>query len=180
MRSTVCFLRRTGVYSLLAMTVSLGGCGPSMPANQFASIQEANKKAEDNLKAIGKLERKNYGPLGSGWIVKLDKAQVDEQVIKDLYTLDRITELHIPGATITDGQLQELLTSKIGNFLNSVDFSGTGVTDAGVKPLADCRWLQKAKISGTKISDAFLADMKAQRKKNDQVPGPCKNVAVTK
>jgi len=151
-----------------------------MPENQFASIQKANEEAEAAIRSLGKLDRKNYGALGSGWSVKLPKAQFDEKLIEHLARLDRVTEFHVPGAAITDAQMQQVLTSSIGVFFNDVDVSDTGLSDAGVEALPNCKWLQKVNIKGTKISDSFLNDMKKKRRDNIEVPAQCKNVVVTK
>jgi hypothetical protein len=151
-----------------------------MPENDYAARAEQYQKAEERLNSKGKVERKNYGPLGSGWIVKLDKATVDDTLIEDLNQLDRITELHLPGATITDSQLESILSSKLGVFLNVVDVSGTNITDAALKPLVTLAYLQKVNISGTKVSDAFVKEMLAKRKASTGIPSQCKNVAFTK
>ena len=167
------------VAGLLA--VALAGCGPSMPADQsWEQMQKSYQSAEDAIKAVGKLDKKSYGPLGSAWSVKLDRAKFDEQLIANLKRLDRVSEFLIPGATITDAQLEEILSSPIGVYFNNVDLSGTGVTDAGVKSLAGCKYLQKANIKGTKISDAFLADLKSKRKNNPDIPAQCRNPAFAK
>ncbi len=151
-----------------------------MPENQYAAMAERSQKVHERLSSKGKVEQKSYGPLGSGSIVKLDKVTVDDQLIEDLGLLDRITELHLPGATVTDAQLEAILSSKVGVFLNAVDFSGTNISDAAVKPLVTAAYLQKANFSGTKISDAFVKDMLAQRRKNSGIPSQCKKVAIVK
>jgi len=164
----------------VVMSGLAAGCGPSMPANEYAAMAERHQNVHERLSSKGKVETKSYGPLGSGSIIKLDKVTVDDQLIEDLGSFERITELHLPGAIVTDAQLESILSSKVGVFLNAVDFSGANISDAAVKPLVTAAYLQKADFSGTKISDAFVKDMLAQRRKNGGIPNQCKNVKVTK
>jgi hypothetical protein len=172
--------RQLLVLSLVAFLFPAAGCGPSMPANQYEDMQKANLEAEDRLRAKGTLDRKSYGPLGSAWVVKLPKATIDDALITDLGRLDRVSEFHIPGATITDAQMQQILQSGPCGSFNKLDVSDTGLTDAGVEGLAGLRWLQEVNVGGTKISDKFLADMASKRRANKDLPNQTRNVAVKK
>jgi len=172
-------LRSFAAVCLIAPVI-WAGCGPSMPENQFESIQKANQEAESALRSMGTLELKSYGPLGNGWSVKLPKVQFDDKVIENLARLGRVTEFHISGATITDAQMQTILESSIAVFFNNVDISDTSLSDAGVVALPNCKWLQKLNVKGTKVTDSFLSSMRTKRKANTEVPVQCKNVQVTK
>jgi hypothetical protein len=172
--------RRLLAVALIAVLIRFAGCGPSMPANQYEDMQKANQGAEDRVRGKGALERKSYGPLGSAWVVKLPKASFDDALVSDLERLDRISEFHAPGATITDAQMQQILKLGSCSYFNKLDVSNTGLTDSGVEGLANLRWLQEVHVGGTKISEKFLTDMASKRKANKDIPNQTRNVAIKK
>lgn len=162
---------------LLSFIVS--GCGPSAPEDEYAQLQQLLKASEERLGAIGKTERKSY-PIGSAWSLNLEGATVDQQVIQDIISLDRVSELSLSGSTITDEQLQVVLQASNTGYLNVLDVSNTAITDAGLAGLAGKRYLQKLNIQGAQVSDAFTSSLDSERSSNAEVGDGFKKVEVTK
>ncbi|MBL8851187.1 MAG: hypothetical protein JNG89_16015 [Planctomycetaceae bacterium] len=155
------------------------GCRPSAPANEYQQLVETLKSSEDRLNAVGKIERKTYPP-GSAWSIDLHGATIDDQIIQDIVSLDLVSELLLGGATITDAQLQTLLTSDRTGYLNVLDISKTAITDAGVAGVADKKYLQTLNVQGSQVSEAFAAKLNSDRQGNNDIPAMFKVVAVAK
>lgn len=155
------------------------GCGPSAPENEYDSLQQTMQEAENRLKAIGKVEKKQYPP-GAAWSINLEKATIDDQVVADINTVERISELFLSGSNITDEQLQALLESTRTTYLNVVDVSNTSITDAGLEGLAAKRYLQKLNITGSKVTEGAVTALQSKRQANAEIGQQFKKVEVTK
>lgn len=155
------------------------GCRPSAPANEYAELVETLKNSEDHLNSVGKTVRKTYPP-GDAWSIDLKGATIDDQIISDITTLDRVSELLLSGATITDEQLQTLVQSDRTGYLNVLDISKTAITDAGVTGLADKKYLQTLNIKGSQVSEGFVSKLNSARQGNNAIDARFKTIAVTK
>jgi hypothetical protein len=105
---------------------------------------------------------------------------IDEPLIGAIKSLDRVSELLLSGATISDEQLQALVTSDNTGYLNVLDISKTSITDAGVAGLADKKYLQKLNIQGSQVTEGFTTQLNAARQGNAEIGPGFKSVEVTK
>lgn len=169
--------KQTAATALILIV--LYGCGPTAPEDEYEKLQQTLQSAEQRLNALGKVERKEYPP-GAAWSLDLHGATIDGQVVSDATTIERISELLLSGSTITDEQLQQLLQSNRTVFLNVLDVSNTGITDAGLAGLAHKQYLQKVNIQGSKVTDGFVSTLQSERAADAQIPAQFKSVAVTK
>lgn len=155
------------------------GCGPSASSTEYVDLQKALKSSEERLNAAGKVERKTYPP-GTAWALNLQGATIDDQVIEDITTLDRVSELILSGSTITDEQMQTLLQSDKTGYLNVLDISNTGVTDAGLEGLEGKKYLQKINIQGSQVTEEFLTSVNGKRNGNSEIRPMFRTIEITK
>lgn len=98
-----------------------------------------------------------------GGKVHVEKVEWMQRSFGDFATLaERLREIDLRDSDDGDAFLKFLGThAQHLRFLNRLDLSGSGVTDAGLIPLRHLRGLQRLNLSRTKVSSTGLAVLKA-------------------
>lgn len=122
----------------------------------FITVPDEAPQLLENLKPVAK----NIVSL------KLSKANVDDQGMKILSSLENLTTLNLSDTKITDAAIDEIIKCKL---LVSLNLSGTKVTTEGVKKLTACENLRYLNVYKTSVADVDLPGVTIE-KGNYSVP----------
>lgn len=160
---------RCSVVRLPLLLLPLTGCGGGQrDLNDVERLVLSQQDAVERLKSKGGLATEKVYPLGAAWIVKLAGANVDEEVVGILTSLNRIAELDLSGAKITDEQMKQIAETA-GGVLYKLDISKTELTDATMDVLADRVLLGEVVAAGSKITPGGVNRFRSKRNGNSNV-----------
>ena len=125
------------LFAAFLIAIHLAGCGGD-DTGGYDRFLLSQDEAAGKLKAMGgDASRKNYPPMGEGWVVKLAGATITDETFEHLKLLQRIAELDLSKSTITDAQMSRVM--EVGGTLYKLNLSNTAITDASIAPMADLR-----------------------------------------
>jgi hypothetical protein len=156
-----------GVGILAAAVFTPAGCGVSGGPSDYDRMVEDQKAAADAAASQGaKYTLKKY-PLGEAYVVSLKGMTITDDLLRQLQTMGKVSELDVSGSTITDDQLGLISDLGLGAFLFKLDLSNTGITDAGIAKLGGGGlFLSEVNLVGTKVTPAAVAEFKRKRQAN--------------
>lgn len=176
MKNTTGLLPLCPVWILL---LACGGCGPDPNGpGSFQAVANAQADAEGTLKTQGaSLERKDYPPYGSAWVVDLSGKPLTPETWAALKGVDHVSELNLSGTTFGDADVPKL--NELSGFLINLNASGTALTDQGLAQL-DAPHLRQLDVSNTKVTAEGVSSFQKARKENPNIAQGFKNVKVTR
>lgn len=158
-----------GRIGVLVLPVAfLAGCINSGSAPSLEDIREAQARAVQAVKDKGgTAETKNYPP-GTGWVVSLSGATINDEDVEHLRAVGEIAELDLSGSTVTDRHLARLVEAEPSGgrpaaMLFRLNLSNTQVTDAGLKELAVLNLLSDLNVKGSKVTEAGIKEFEGSR-----------------
>lgn len=160
--------RFVGGLLLIGITGALPGCGGYEPSH-FEQVQERLNDAVTTLSAKGGSAVEKSYPQGKAWIVDLSDASIDDEVLRSLKSLGRVSELDLSGSTITDEQFASLATPETLGYLYKLDLSDTAVSDRGFVAAAPLPILSEINVKGSKVTDAGIAEFKKKHPTRNQL-----------
>jgi hypothetical protein len=153
-----------GVATLAAVVFAPAGCGANGGPSDYDRMVAARQGAADSAASQGaKYTLKKY-PLGEAYAVSLKGMTVTDDLLRQIQTMGKVSELDLSGSTVTDDQLGLISDTGLGAFLFKLDLSNTGVTDAGIAKLGGGGlFLAEVNLVGTKVTPAAVAEFKRKR-----------------
>lgn len=104
--------------------------------------------------------RGEFGEFSWGYVTVLyfpEERKVDDELLGEISVLRYLNTLDLSGTRITDRALVKL--EKL-NYLNELNLSRTGITDVGVESIVHLPRLRKLDISHTKVSQGKFLELK--------------------
>lgn len=156
-----------GVAILVAVVFTPTSCGGSGGPSDYDRMVEAQKAAESAAGSQGaKYTLKKY-PVGEAYVVDLKGMTITDDLLRQIQTMGKVSELDLSKSTVTDEQLGLINDLGLGVFLFKLDLSHTGVTDAGLAKLGGGGlFLSEVNLVGTKVTPAAVAEFKKKRATN--------------
>lgn len=158
------------------------GCSEYSGPSEYERQKAAKQFFLDEVAAQGgtaeEKQYEMYGKSGQAWAIDLSGAQISDELIDSMGTLDYIAELDLSNSSITDAQLLKFDDMKLGRVLLDLDLTGTQISDAALDGLTSFFCLREMKLKGTKVTPAGVERFKKSQQSNPDVQLPFRNPKV--
>lgn len=152
--------RRPTVLLTLLLLAALLGC----EKHGLSDYEREQKKKEEVLSSLreqgGTVTTKSYPRHGTGYVVDLKGAHLNDRTFQILKDLQRVTELDLSKSSITDEQMDQL--NQVAFVLLKLNLSDTKVTDAGLDKLTNLKMCFDLDLAGTQVTPAGVERFKQQ------------------
>lgn len=136
------------------------------------------QNAAEDLKGQGaKLEERSY-PQGPAWVVHLNGMEITDKLLKQVKSLGNVSELHVSKTNFNDEHAGLVNELGLGTLAVKLDFSRTGLTDAGFEKLDNLRFLTELNLTGTKVTRSAVDSFKKKRQNDARVLPAFRNPTV--